>query len=193
MIKTRTFRWTAACSTVVIAVAVTAAGATSYGATSSADPAPTPDSATTTAVPVVQKDISSHFKLFRNQLPAAMPKEVEQAIASSTKYGRNAALARSIKTPYGTGWVIPGDGYLCLAVPDPLVEGFGTTCQTTAEAIQHGVWARLVGDNPGAEALDTLLVPDDKTTKQQADSSVNGVASRLQHESDERLIAKSSG
>ena len=120
-------------------------------------------------VPVVQDEIRENFALFRNEAATPMPPDIAVQIGSSTRYGRNSALARTIATPYGTGWVTPGDGYLCIAVPDP-VDGYGSSCVPTELAVARGLVLRLGGvgakgapfetaDEAG-ETLDTMVLPD---------------------------------
>lgn len=173
-----------AAAAAVFAMALSAASA------SSGDPAAgstIPDQKATTPIASMPREITDHFRLFRDQLAAAMPPEIERVIASSDKYGRNARFARSISTPNGTGWVIPGDGYICLAVPDP-VDGYGESCVRTSVALERGVWLRLAGDAPDSRAVDTIVVPDgakivsDGSPAQ--DQSVNGVVTRVQHSAD---------
>jgi hypothetical protein len=135
----------------------------------------------TAAVSAVQVDIATNFALFRSP-PSPIPQEIAVAIASSTRYGRNAGLARAIQTPYGKGWVIPGDGWLCIAMPDP-VDGYGESCSPTSLAIQRGLWLRLAGDTPDAQAADVLLVPDGVTVKKSAAGTLTapgtGIVSHL--------------
>ncbi|HEU4973802.1 MAG TPA: hypothetical protein VFT50_01835 [Baekduia sp.] len=135
----------------------------------------------TSAVAAVQSDIVSHFALFR-AAPSPIPWDIAAGIASSSRFGRNAALARAIRTPYGKGWVIPGDGYLCITMPDP-VDGYGESCQPTSVVLHRGLWLRLAGDGPNAQAADVLLIPDGATaTKAARGTSMDaetGVVSHL--------------
>jgi hypothetical protein len=113
----------------------------------------------TKAVATIQTDIASAFPLFDETAAASrMPASVVAQVGSSLRYGRNAALARPVDTPNGTGWVIPGDGYLCLAVPDP-VNGYGSTCLPTAVAATRGLWLRLGGARADGKVVDTVVVP----------------------------------
>ena len=41
--------------------------------------------------------------------------------------------------------MIPGNGYLCIAIPDP-VDGYGESCTTIDVVLQQGLWVRLSGD-----------------------------------------------
>lgn len=151
-------------SMTLCAAALAAAGVTSASA-DSADTAPASSpsrAAETTAVPVVQDNIMNNFALFRDRPATPMPAGVAEAIASPGKFGRNAGFARSIQTPYGTGWVIPDDGYMCIAIPDP-VDGYGESCTSTDVALKQGLWVGLAGDTPSAKSLDSILVPDGAT------------------------------
>lgn len=117
----------------------------------------------TSAVPAVQDQIKDSFALFRDQPPSPIPAELVEQIASPQRHGRNAALARSIQTANGAGWAIPGDGYLCLAVPTT-ARSYATTCVPTELAIDRGLWLRLSGAREDAKALDTIVVPDSVDT-----------------------------
>lgn len=112
----------------------------------------------TSAVPLVQDQIKDSFALFRDQPPSPIPAELVEQIASPQRHGRNAALARSIQTANGAGWAIPGDGYLCLAVPTT-ARSYATTCVPTELAIDRGLWLRLSGAREDGKALDTIVVP----------------------------------
>lgn len=119
----------------------------------------------TVAVAELQPAIVEHFALFREKPAAVMPDDAKQQIGSATRYGRNASLARAIKTVTGTGWVIPGDGYLCIAVPDP-VDGYGTSCLPTEDAVRQGLALTLSGNMPDGQAAETLLVADGRQALQ---------------------------
>lgn len=113
----------------------------------------------TAAVGELQPAIVEHFALFREKPAAVMPDDAKQQIGSASRYGRDASLARAIKTVTGTGWVIPGDGYLCIAVPDP-IDGYGTSCLPTEVAVRQGLALTLSGNMPNGKAAETLLVAD---------------------------------
>lgn len=113
----------------------------------------------TVAVPVVQDQITNNFPLFRNQPATPMPRDIAEQVASPETHGRNATLARSFQTPYGTGWVIPGDGYLCIAVPTT-TNGSGTSCVPTELAIERGLWLRIGGSRADGKVLETVVAPD---------------------------------
>lgn len=123
----------------------------------------------TTAVPAVQQQILDQFRIFRDQMPSAIPTDVAEQIASPKRWGRNPNLARKIKTVTGDGWVIPGDGFLCIAIPDP-VDGFGTTCQPTQMAAARGLQVGLSGGKgvPAGKSAQVALVSDATAIKLKA-------------------------
>jgi hypothetical protein len=148
--------------------AIAALATTGVALVASADPAPNNTSVTavtmraantpTTAVTAVQPDAAASFKLLRTTPPTPMPADVIAGIGSPERFGRNPALARAIKTPTGTGWVIPGDGFLCIAIPDP-VDGWGSTCLPTDVAAVRGLDIGLTAAD--GRTIETMLVPDD--------------------------------
>lgn len=135
----------------------------------------------TVAVGEVQGAITDSFALFRDRAASAMPSDAVDQIAGPQRYGRNASLARSIETVTGTGWVIPGNGYLCIAVPDP-VEGYGASCLPTKDAARQGLYISLRGSLPDGKAAETILVPDGLAVRDGRDQKVSvdaGIASVL--------------
>ncbi|MGX6448569.1 hypothetical protein ACVU7I_10955 [Patulibacter sp. S7RM1-6] len=121
-----------------------------------------PISAAATAKPpiaAVQPEQARTLAIFRRALrPSdAMPADVAAQAASPAKFGRNPGLARAISTPTGKGWVVPGDGVICLVMPDP-VEGYGTTCQPTAAVEARGLTLAVAED---AATNAVSVVPDD--------------------------------
>lgn len=178
-------------------VPVVATGATGQAAT---DPEPAKwdpqalEVQKTTAVSSVPREIGGSFALFRDNPADVVPAPARAAIASQ-QYGRNAALARSISTPYGTGYVVPGDGWMCVAVPLAAteVEGMSVGCTPTAVAIRQGLWVRLTSPD-GSKALETVVVPDGTTAVQSGDRklvpSSDGVVSEVidGHSAEPRLV-----
>jgi hypothetical protein len=82
--------------------------------------------------------------------------------------GLNPALARRAATPAGDMWVVPGNGYLCLALvgcltctPTESVARRGMITWTSRRAIGQGIVRGLVPD--GVEAI-TLVTTDDIST-----------------------------
>jgi hypothetical protein len=116
----------------------------------------------TTAVLSVDPGAAAAFKLLRTTPPSQMPADVAAMVASPDRFGRNAALARAIETPTGTGWVIPGAGFLCIAVPDP-VDGWGTSCVPTKVGVRRGLAIGLTAAD--GRSTETLLVPDGATAE----------------------------
>ncbi|WP_324910795.1 hypothetical protein [Baekduia sp.] len=111
-------------------------------------------------IAAVQPQAKAAFKVLRDVAPSVMPADVVAQVGSSGRYGRNAALARKISTPTGDGWVIPGNGYVCIAVNDTGY-GWGTSCVPTDFAAEHGLAIGLM-DAKG-RTKETLVVPDGKT------------------------------
>lgn len=120
-----------------------------------AQEAPTPSPIT-----AVEPEAKAAFKVLRDVAPSAMPADVVEQVGSSARYGRNPALARKISTPTGDGWVIPGKGYVCIAVDDTGY-GWANSCVPTDVAAQRGLAIGLM-DAKG-RTKETLLVPDGKT------------------------------
>ena len=81
-----------------------------------------------------------------------------EQVGNSTRSGRNVALSRSISTPTGTGWAVPGNGIVCLVVPDP-IDGYGITCTETRHARTHGIAVILISPDDPETAKLTLLTP----------------------------------
>ncbi|MCW2982997.1 MAG: hypothetical protein JWR63_567 [Conexibacter sp.] len=142
---------------VIVATATASIAGVALAADSNNASSATPSQAPTVAVAAVQPDAAAAFKLLRTTPPSVMPADVAEAVASPAGYGRNSALARAIKTATGTGWVIPGNGYLCIAIPDPGF-GWGTSCVPTAVAAQRGLSIGLT--SASGKTAETLLVPD---------------------------------
>lgn len=163
-----------------ITVALGSAGAGAQAALEPQQPSPAEAGQSgTTAVPVVQEEIEKNFAIFRTQEPATMPADVQLQVGSADRYGRNAALARSFATPYGAGWVIPGDGTVCIAVPTT-TKGYASSCIPTSLAVERGLWIR-VGSADG-KVLDTMVVPDGTTAasgSKELATTPSGVASEL--------------
>ena len=108
----------------------------------------------------VQSDQAAQFAVFERPRGAddAMPREARRQVGDSTRSGRNLDLSRAIDTVTGRGWAVPGDGTICLVVPDP-VDGFGIGCVPTEQAARQG--AAVVMVPPGEDAVPqlTMLVP----------------------------------
>lgn len=115
----------------------------------------------TTAVPAVQQQILENFAIFREQGATPMPADVAEQVASPKRFGRNPDLARKIATVTGDGWVIPGDGFVCIAMPDP-VDGFATSCLPTQIVAERGLYVSLSGGKgiPAGASAQTALVSD---------------------------------
>ena len=83
---------------------------------------------------------------------------IRNIAANAKQFGLSPDQARVLATVNGQRvWLIPGNGYLCIAIPDPGV-GWGTSCVPTADATQRGLAIGLTSANGKTAA--TLLVPD---------------------------------
>jgi hypothetical protein len=90
--------------------------------------------------------------------------------------GKNVDLARGFSTPTGRGWVIPGDGFVCMAAPDP-VDGFGETCAATSTVTASGMINMLVSPTTPGAAEVSVLVPDGATASvEHVDGSAESLA-----------------
>lgn len=87
------------------------------------------------------------------------------AAAGPNRFGRNPELARAVRTATGTGWVVPGDGTVCLVVPDP-VDGYATSCAPTGVVATDGLTVGLADED---DASATTLTPDGATVAVQDD------------------------
>ncbi|MEV4421075.1 hypothetical protein AB0L40_13995 [Patulibacter sp. NPDC049589] len=94
-----------------------------------------------------------------------------RSVASPARYGRNPQLARAVTTRSGKAWVVPGDGVVCLVMPDP-VDGWATSCAPTGEVATRGLTLGLTGTDASAAVT---LVPDGATvtTTDDADRTRN--------------------
>ena len=117
------------------------------------------------AIPIAPLPVTSvpatttaSFAIFRDREATGMPAELVDSLASPQRFGRNAALAREISTVEGPGWVVPGNGYVCLVVPDP-EGGHATSCNTIESARVRGVLVGIRDRNTGA-GYSTTIVPD---------------------------------
>jgi hypothetical protein len=133
--------------------------------------APTP----TSAVAAVPADAKASFRLFREQPATPMPADVAAQIGSPKRFGRNPNLARKITTVTGDGWVIPGNGWVCIAIPDP-VDSYGTTCQPIADAARRGIAIGLSGGDgiPAGKSAQVALLPDDVAQARAAEVRASG-------------------
>lgn len=146
-----------------LAVALVA-GSLAVAGQAVADDPPAPDTVSapdTTAQPApigaVQPDQAQALSVLRRDRRAAdaLPADALSA-AGPGRFGRNPGLSRAIRTTTGTGWIVPGDGVVCLVVPDP-VDGYGTSCAPTGVVVDDGLTVGVATED-GASA--TTLVPD---------------------------------
>lgn len=119
----------------------------------------------------VQEDQAAEFVVFDRPRTSGdeMPREARRQVGNSTRTGRNLDLSRAIRTPTGRGWAIPGDGTICIVVPDP-VDGYGVGCVPTDQAARQGAWL-IMGPPDGGLEL-TLLTPrSSRVTARRRDGS----------------------
>lgn len=147
------------------------------------------------------------FPALRRPQTAAdtMPAAVAAQVGNPDVGGKNVALARAIKTSAGDGWVIPGNGSICLAVPDAAAPAddpsYGVTCNTVQWAHQHGLSILLLDTRTGRG--DATVVAPDRTSvtlakaRTQSTSAVavnaDGVASVPVEEGDAVVIRTQTG
>lgn len=110
---------------------------------------------------IVQADQLRHFAVFRRVRGAAdtIPPVVGHLLGESDVTGKNLALAKRFETPDGPGWAIPGNGAVCLALPDRLAD-VGVACSSTEDAAAHGAIAMMIGADRPYRTLLGMLVPD---------------------------------
>lgn len=108
----------------------------------------------------VQADQARNFAIFARARTAAdaMPASARAQVGNSRHSGRNIDLSRAVATTTGRGWAVPGNGAVCLVVPDP-VDGYGIACQNTDRAVTHGLMAMLVSPSAPEIANITMLSP----------------------------------
>lgn len=110
-------------------------------------------------VHAVQPAQARNFVIFDRPATSAdrMPRRVADEIGSSAVSGRNIALSRTIATPTGRGWAVPGNGDICLVVPS--LDGYGITCDDTAWALTHGAAEVAIDPASPSTAALTMLAP----------------------------------
>lgn len=154
-------RRTTAVLATALAAAGIAAGGSAIAANEPAAPAalPTAPAAAPPAIGAVQPDQAANFRVLRRPRRASdvIPADVVAQVASPGRFGRNPQLARAVETATGKGWVVPGRDTVCLVVPDP-VDGYGTSCKSTAEAADEGLGVQLIAPD---ESTSSTLLPDD--------------------------------
>jgi hypothetical protein len=104
-------------------------GAIAYASTASAGAS----HAATATRPNELPAIMAHFALLRNPASDPPPTELATAVAKApSSYGLNLAAARHASAT--NSWLVPGNGWLCIAASD--AEGLGMSCTnaTSAEA-----------------------------------------------------------
>lgn len=145
---------------VVAGAAVLVVGGSAVAGVVAGDPPVTVTSSlgATPVVGAVQPEQAAAFRVLRRprRTGDAMPADVAAAMAGPGRFGRNAALARAVRTAEGPGWVVPGRDAVCLVIPEPGV-GHTTTCRPTKAATKEGVTLQLVAARASSSVT---LVPD---------------------------------
>lgn len=142
----------------LVAGSLAVAGQAIAGEPGAPDTVAAPDvTAQPAPIGAVQPDQAQALTVLRRDVRAgdALPADA-LAAAGPGRFGRNPDLARAVRTTTGIGWVVPGDGVVCLVVPDP-VDGYGTSCAPTAVVVADGLTVGVASD---ADASATTLVPD---------------------------------
>jgi hypothetical protein len=145
------------------------------------DPAPVPEAATATADPVTQVPEEQAEQIEQLDRPRnsddALPAEWRQALTSGDEsdehWGANPALSR--RTAPGT-WILPGDGYVCVANATPGEGALGFGC-ATPDDVDKGLLAPSDVDANGNGVLTGVLADGvDEVTLIDHDGSTRTVA-----------------
>lgn len=169
MLRTTTKKAALVAAAACVAVGSAATGVIAATTSDDEDPAP-PFVKSGELIKAVQPDQAEAFAIFARERTRSdvMPAGAQKQLGDNSTFGRPASLSRAIATATGTGWALPGDGVICLAVPDP-IDSYGVTCTPTVTAKSDGAML-LLGDvdHPGTFRL-TMLLPKD------ASLSIDGV------------------
>jgi hypothetical protein len=138
-------------------------GAIATAGDEGADAAPPPEADTAqadpvTSVPAEQADQLSQLDRPRDTddaLPAEWREDLTEGDDVRKHWGANPSLAR--RTAPGT-WIVPGDGYVCVANVTPGEGGLGFGC-ATPEDVERGLLAPADIDRDGNGVL-TGVLPD---------------------------------
>lgn len=144
----------------VVTVAVTGASGASGFATAAPDGVSPAMPASIALATTVQPEQRSGFAVLARPRTTrdTMPADARAQVGNGPQTGRNVDLSRVVTTLTGTGWVIPGNGTVCLAVPDP-VDGYGLACDKTEDALSRGVVSMMISSKTPDVARVTLLAP----------------------------------
>lgn len=133
----------------------------------------------------IQPEEQKQFAVFQRAhgITDDMPPSVAKLLGESDITGKNLALARRFATADGSGWAIPGNGSVCIALPDRLGL-LGLSCSSSEDAAAHGAIAMMIGPDEPARVLLGLVVPHGaavvaqfKDGRTQALRDVDGVVS----------------
>jgi hypothetical protein len=142
---------------------VAGGGAIASAGDSGSDPAPVPEAQAAEAAPVesVPPEQAEQLRPLRSDRTAddALPTEVRAELsdgpAADEHWGANPSLSRH--TAPGV-WIVPGDGYVCLANSTPGENAVGFGCATPAD-VERGLLAPSDVDENGNGLL-TGVLPD---------------------------------
>jgi hypothetical protein len=137
-------------------------------ATAGDDPAPDPvpetQQATADPVTTVQSDQAQEIRQLRrdrtsdDSMPAQWDQKIAEGDGADQTWGANPDLSR--RTAPGT-WIVPGDGYVCVANATPGEGALGFGC-ATPEDVERGLLAPSDVDENGNGVL-TGVLPDGVT------------------------------
>jgi hypothetical protein len=141
-------------------------GAIAASGDESTDPAPVSEIDAAQAEPVAtvpeeQADELAQLERPRNAddaLPSEWRKELTEGPGADKHWGANPALARRTAP---TTWIVPGDGYVCVANTTPGEGDLGMGC-ATPEDVEKGLLAPATVDANGNGVL-TGVLPDGVT------------------------------
>lgn len=158
MVLTRSRVWCGAilgAAVVIIALAIEAGVGAASGQSSRFG-----QSGPVSQVRMVQADQLRHFAVFRRARGAAdtIPPSLGHLLGESDVTGKNLALARRFDTADGPGWAIPGNGAVCLALPDRLAD-VAVACSSTEDAALRGSIAMMIGADDPSRVLVGMIVP----------------------------------
>lgn len=148
-----------------------------------------PDGPPRAQIDELQGDQTRNFAIFQRARTSqdVMPSDVRALLGETDITGKNVDLARRVPTPDGDAWAIPGNGAVCLALPDPH-DTLGLTCAPTDVAMARGEVAMIVaGSEP--RVLLGVIVPEGMSVaaafddgRSEALQAVDGVVVAVLHD-----------
>ncbi len=158
----------------LVATGIAVASTGPAGAEGAPDPLAVAPDASPAPIGAVQPEQAQTLRVLRRaHRPSDDMPARAAAVVDASRFGRNPDLARAIRTPTGTGWVVPGKDTICLIAPDP-VDGYGVSCSPTAVVKTDGITLGMASDD-GSTAF--TVVPDGaEVTAVDDDASTDAVA-----------------